>query len=84
MEIWFREKIIKKLMSSIKEEANKNEFINVLDGKNKDDLKVYRPGNKATEELKIISPLAEIGFSKEDIRKNARKLNLKIWNKPSN
>ena len=74
----------KKLMSSIKEEANKNGFINVLDGKNKDDLKVYRPGNKATEELKIISPLAEIGFSKEDIRKNARKLNLKIWNKPSN
>ena len=74
----------KKHMSSIKEEANKNGFINVLDGKNKDDLKVYRPGNKATEELKIISPLAEIGFSKEDIRKNARKLNLKIWNKPSN
>lgn len=74
----------KKLMSVIKEEANKNGFKNVLDGKNEDDLKVYRPGNKATEEIGIISPLAEIGFSKENIREESKKLGLKIWNKPSN
>ena len=74
----------KKLMSGIKEEANKNGFKNVLDGKNEDDLKVYRPGNKATEEIGIISPLAEIGFSKENIREDSNKLGLKIWNKPSN
>jgi len=71
-------------MRRIKEEANKNGFENVLDGKNKDDLKVYRPGNKATEEVGIISPLAEIGFSKENIREESKKLGLKIWNKPSN
>ena len=71
-------------MSGIKEEANKNGFKNVLDGKNEDDLKVYRPGNKATEEIGIISPLAEIGFSKENIREESKKLGLKIWNKPSN
>lgn len=74
----------KKLMSGIKEEANKNGFKNVLDGKNEDDLKVYRPGNKATEEIGIIIPLAEIGFSKENIREESKKLGLKIWNKPSN
>ena len=74
----------KKLMSGIKEEANKNGFKNVLDGKNEDDLKVYRPGNKATEEIGIIRPLAEIGFSKENIREESKKLGLKIWNKPSN
>lgn len=74
----------KKLMSGIKEEANKNGFKNVLDGKNEDDLKVYRPGNKATEEIGIISPLAEIGFSKENIREESKKLEIKIWNKPSN
>lgn len=74
----------KKLMSGIKEEANKNGFKNVLDSKNEDDLKVYRPGNKATEEIGIISPLAEIGFSKENIREESKKLGLKIWNKPSN
>lgn len=55
----------KKLMSSIKEEANKNSFENVLDGKNKDDLKVYRPGNKATEEVGIISPLQKLDFQKK-------------------
>lgn len=74
----------KKLMIGIKEEANENGFENVLDGKNEDDLKVYRPGNKATEEIGIISPLAEIGFSKENIREESKKLGLKIWNKPSN
>lgn len=74
----------KKLMSSIKKEANNNGLENVLDGKNRDDLSVYRPGNKATEEVGIISPLAEIGFSKEDIRQDSKELGIKIWNKPSN
>lgn len=45
-------------MSGIKEEANKNGFKNVLDGKNEDDLKVYRPGNKATEEIGIINTIS--------------------------
>ena len=74
----------KNLMTKIKEEAIKNGFENVLDGKNQDDLKVYRPGNKAQEELGIISPLAETGFSKKEIRNESKKLGLKIWNKPSN
>ena len=74
----------KNLMTKIKEEAIKNGFENVLDGKNQDDLKVYRPGNKVQEELGIISPLAETGFSKKEIRNESKKLGLKIWNKPSN
>lgn len=68
----------------VKKEAEKNGFNIVLDGKNADDLKVYRPGNKATEELNIISPLAEVGFDKKMIRDEAKKLGIKIWNKPSN
>lgn len=74
----------KNLMTKIKNVSNENGFINVLDGKNTDDLKVYRPGNKATEEIGIISPLAELGFDKETIRKQAKELGIKIWNKPSN
>lgn len=74
----------KELMSKIKDEAKKNGFTILLDGKNADDLKVYRPGNKATEELEIISPLAILGIDKEKIRTEARKLEIKIWNKPSN
>lgn len=74
----------KNLLSCVKKEAKENGFDIVLDGKNADDLKVYRPGNKATEELNIISPLAEVGFDKKMIRDEAKKLGIKIWNKPSN
>lgn len=56
----------------------------MLDGKNADDLKVYRPGNKVAGELGIISPLAELEFSKQNIRDEAKKLRIKIWDKPSN
>ena len=74
----------KKLMSEIRKEANKNDFENLLDGKNADDLKVYRPGNKAAEELGIISPLAKLNFYKKDIRKYSKELGIKFWDKPSN
>lgn len=74
----------KKLITEIKEEAIKNGFENLLDGKNANDLKVYRPGNRATEELGIISPLANLNFYKEDIRKYSKDLGIKFWNKPSN
>ena len=74
----------KNLMTKIKEEANKQGYINVLDGKNVDDTKVFRPGNKATQELGIISPLEKAGFTKADIRKYSKECGIKFWNKPSN
>jgi uncharacterized protein len=40
----------------------------VFDGSNADDLKDFRPGMKAKQEKGVISPLAETGFSKSDIR----------------
>lgn len=74
----------KNLMKNIKATAKENGFNTILDGKNLDDLKVYRPGNKATEEIGIISPLAELGLDKKTIRKEAKELGIKTWNKPSN
>lgn len=74
----------KAIMSKVKEVALENGFQIVLDGKNKDDTLHYRPGNKATEELGIISPLEEKGFTKEDIRKYSKELGIPYWNKPSN
>lgn len=71
-------------MTKIISVAKKEGFLNVLDGKNVDDTKVYRPGNKATRELGIISPLEKAGFTKEDIRRCSQKLGIKFWNKPSN
>ncbi|MFZ7102940.1 MAG: ATP-dependent sacrificial sulfur transferase LarE [Peptococcaceae bacterium] len=55
----------------------------VVEGSNVDDLKDYRPGLKAVQELGIASPLEEVGLNKNEIRKLARELGLEVWNKPS-
>ena len=74
----------KELMTTIKKVANENEYEYLLDGKNADDLTVYRPGNKATEEVGVISPLAKFEISKEEIRQYSKNLGISFWNKPSN
>jgi uncharacterized protein len=55
----------------------------VLDGTNFDDMKDYRPGYKASKNFGIISPLVELKFTKEEIRKTSKQLGLEIWDKPS-
>lgn len=55
----------------------------VMDGSNADDLKEYRPGLKAKDELGVISPLAELGLGKKEIRCISKELGLKTWNMPS-
>ena len=74
----------KKLMTILKKVANENGYEHLLDGKNADDLTVYRPGNKATEEVGVISPLAKFEFNKEEIRQYSKRLGISFWNKPSN
>lgn len=55
----------------------------VLDGTNADDLQDYRPGRKAAEEQGVISPLAEVGLTKNEIRHLSRALGLETWDLPS-
>jgi uncharacterized protein len=55
----------------------------VLDGSNMDDLGDYRPGLKALEELRIVSPLREAGMTKADIRELSRRFGLFTWDKPA-
>lgn len=55
----------------------------VLDGSNADDLKDFRPGMKAKQEKGVISPLADTGFTKSDIRYFSGKLNLPTATKQS-
>jgi uncharacterized protein len=55
----------------------------VLDGSNADDLDDYRPGRRAALELGVRSPLAELGWRKDDIRAALRQLGLPVWDKPS-
>ena len=58
-------------------------FQYLLDGTNADDLNDHRPGRKAAREHSVSSPLAEIGFTKEDIRERSRKLGLETWDIPA-
>lgn len=63
--------------------AKKHEISSVLDGTNFSDNEDFRPGRKALEELHILSPLWEVGLTKEEIRELSRLRNLPTWNKPS-
>lgn len=71
------------VFNMIKDYAKKNGIKYVLDGTNVDDLGDYRPGLKALEELKIVSPLKDSSLTKEEIRILSKRLGLKTYNKPS-
>lgn len=51
---------------------------NLLDGTNADDLRAHRPGRRALEELGVISPLAQAGLTKAEVRELAA-----AWGVPS-
>lgn len=55
----------------------------VVDGTNVDDMKDYRPGRKALEELGIKSPIRDAGLTKEEVRRGLRELGQEIWKKPA-
>ena len=63
--------------------AQGKKYKHLFDGTNTDDLRDYRPGLKAATLYGVKSPLAENGFSKEDIRKMSRGLGLSTWDHPS-
>jgi uncharacterized protein len=63
--------------------ARERGFTVVADGTNADDLRDYRPGAQAAKEHDIRSPLAELGFSKADIRAFSRQRGLPTWQQPS-
>ena len=64
--------------------ARENGYRHVADGSNLSDNGDYRPGKKALEELGIVSPLREAGFTKEMIREAYTLYNLEIPSRYSN
>lgn len=55
----------------------------VLNGTNADDLGDYRPGLTAAAEHTVRSPLADCGFTKQDVRDLAAHWRLPVWDKPA-
>lgn len=71
------------LFGKIKYIAAKEGYDVIFDGSNADDLKDFRPGMKAKQEKGVISPLADSGFTKADIRYFSEKFNLPTGTKQS-
>lgn len=63
--------------------AHARGFAVVVDGTNHDDLGDYRPGAQAGLEAGVRSPLAELGFSKDDIRALSQRRSIPTWSQPS-
>lgn len=63
--------------------ADQKGFPWVADGTNADDHRDFRPGNRATRELSVRSPLMEAGLTKSEIRRLSKQLGLPTWDKPS-
>lgn len=60
-----------------------NGFHYIIDGTNADDAGDHRPGRQAGRQHGVRSPLLEIGFTKDEIRRLARRLGLPNWDKPA-
>ena len=51
----------------------------LFDGTNRDDLGQDRPGLRAVSELNVQTPLADVGFTKKEIRLLSREFSLATW-----
>ena len=73
----------RELWGKLVEAARERNLAIVADGTNASDLDEHRPGLKAAAEHQIRSPLAEAGYTKAEVRAEARALGLPIWSAPA-
>jgi uncharacterized protein len=52
-------------------------------GINRDDRDDFRPGHRAAQEHRVLSPLLDAGLSKEEIRRLSKRAGLPCWNLPA-
>jgi uncharacterized protein len=56
---------------------------NIIDGTNFDDIREHRPGRVAASEKLVVSPLAEVSLTKQEIRILSKNLGIAGWDKPA-
>lgn len=71
------------LFSQLQRIAHEVGAAHVIDGSNADDRRDWRPGRRAAGELGVVSPLAESGITKLEIRELAKGYGLPNWDKPA-
>lgn len=73
----------RELFRRLAELARRRGLRAVVDGSNVDDLGDVRPGRRAARQFGVVSPLAEAGFTKNDIRRASRAMGLATADKPA-
>ena len=65
--------------------AQREGFAPVGEGSHRDDQGAYRPGMRAVAELfpRVVSPFLAAGWGKAEIRRQAKRWGLSVWDKPS-
>lgn len=74
----------KQLYTIFKEIMASEGYAVLVDGTNRDDLQEQRPGLKALRELQVVTPLADMGLTKHEVRLLAMQAGLSNWDLPSN
>ena len=72
-----------RIFRRILEAAREDGYSVILDGTNASDDSADRPGMRALEELRVLSPLRLCGLTKDQIREESRKAGLFTWDKPA-
>jgi pyridinium-3,5-biscarboxylic acid mononucleotide sulfurtransferase len=73
----------RQLFEILLKEASASGIEKLVEGTNADDMKDYRPGLKALQELHIGSPLLESGLTKTAVRSLSKSMGLPTWDKPA-
>lgn len=73
----------KAIFSIILEAARRDGFEIILDGTNASDDAFDRPGMRALEEMRVLSPLRLCGLTKAQIRALSKEAGLFTWDKPA-
>lgn len=71
------------MYARMKQFAAREHYRAVLDGLNHDDLTDRRPGRAAAQEHGVLSPMAEVGLTKAEIRALSKEMGLPTWDKPA-
>lgn len=73
----------REILSLLIQMASQQGLAAVIEGSNSDDSRDYRPGAKARDELGVVSPLADVGLCKDEVRSLARSVGLTNWDLPA-
>lgn len=73
----------RRIFEAIQAAALRDGYTLLADGTNADDLESDRPGFRALRELSVLSPLRDLGLTKDEIRRRSKEVGLFSHDKPA-